>query len=427
MNQHPSSSPLRGELRVPGDKSISHRAVMLASLAEGTSRIRGFLPSADCLSTIAAFRAMGVGILTREDSVVVHGSGLFGLKRPLSSIDCGNSGTTMRLLSGILAGQRFASTLTGDRSLSSRPMRRVMEPLSLMGADIRSEDDNGCAPLLIAPSALSGISYQMPVASAQVKSCVLLAGLYADSMTIVREAAPSRDHTERMLAQFGAELGGDMSSVTLYPGQPLSACEIDVPADISSAAYFIAAALIVPGSELLLRDVGVNPTRDGLLDVIRMMGGEVELLDLRHISGEPRADLLVRHQALHGCTIGGALIPRLIDELPVIAVLAAFAEGETIIKDAQELRVKESDRISLVTSNLARMGADVKARDDGMVIRGGKTLTGAAIETADDHRIAMAFAVASLMADGSNQLSSRDCVRISYPSFFSDLEMLSGA
>ena len=416
--------PLRGTIRVPGDKSISHRSVMIGSLAKGTTHVSGFLAGADCLSTIECFRAMGIEIVRDGTDVTINGKGLHGLQAPSGTLDCGNSGTTMRLLSGILAGQKFPARLTGDASLQTRPMRRVIDPLSSMHAQITSESGNGCAPLLTTPAALHGIHYQSPVASAQVKSCVLLAGLYADSETSVTEPAVSRNHTELMLQGFNAKLQTEGTTVTVRPEPDLLSTDITVPGDISSAAYFIAAGLMVPGSEIQLTNVGINPTRDGMLEVVRMMGGTIPDENRRISGGETSADLVIRHQDLHGCTIGGPLIPRLIDELPVIAVLAAYAEGTTVIKDAQELKVKESNRIDLVVNMLRAMGADITPTDDGMIIHGGRPLHGGVIETSLDHRMAMSAAVAALIAEGETEIRNGDCVSISYPAFYEDLKKL---
>ena len=416
--------PLRGELAVPGDKSISHRSVMFGALSEGITEAENFLTGADCLSTISCFRQMGISVEQNGTSVIVHGKGLHGLTRPSSIIDAGNSGTTVRLLSGILAGQPFDSMITGDASIQKRPMKRVMTPLSQMGASITSVHENGCAPLQIKGSPLHGIHYLSPVASAQVKSCVLLAGLYADAPTSVTEPAISRNHSELMLRYFGADIQCEGTTSTVLPDPRLVGQKVNVPGDISSAAYFIAAALLVPGSEVLLKNVGINPTRDGMLRVVRAMGGDVTLVNENTDGAEPCADLLIRSSSLHATTIEGELIPTLIDELPVIAVLAAFAEGTTVIKDAAELKVKESDRIAVMTENLKRMGAGVEPTDDGMVIHGGRPLHGATINPYLDHRIAMSFAVAALAADGETKIQDADCVKISYPGFYTDLEGL---
>ena len=416
--------PLRGELAVPGDKSISHRSVMFGALSEGITEAENFLTGADCLSTISCFRQMGISVEQNGTSVIVHGKGLHGLTRPSGIIDAGNSGTTVRLLSGILAGQPFDSMITGDASIQKRPMKRVMTPLSQMGASITSVHENGCAPLQIKGSPLHGIHYLSPVASAQVKSCVLLAGLYADTPTSVTEPAISRNHSELMLRYFGADIQCEGTTSTVLPDPRLVGQKVNVPGDISSAAYFIAAALLVPGSEVLLKNVGINPTRDGMLRVVRAMGGDVTLINESTDGAEPCADLLIRSSSLHATTIEGELIPTLIDELPVIAVLAAFAEGTTVIKDAAELKVKESDRIAVMTENLKRMGADVEPTDDGMIIHGGRPLHGATINPYLDHRIAMSFAVAALAADGETKIQDADCVKISYPGFYTDLEGL---
>lgn len=420
------SQALRGELAVPGDKSISHRSVMFGALANGLTEADHFLTGADCLSTIACFRQMGIEIEQQEDTVRIHGKGLHGLTRPQAILDVGNSGTTTRLLSGILAGQTFDSVLTGDDSIRKRPMKRIMTPLTQMGADIRSADGTGCAPLEIHGSRLRGIHYLSPVASAQVKSCVLLAGLYADGPTSVTEPAISRNHSELMLRYFGADVRCSGATATIAPEPTLTGQKINVPGDISSAAYFLAAALLVPGSEILLRNVGINPTRDGILRVCQAMGAQIDLINVDSDGAEPCADLLVRASSLHGTTVEGAIIPTLIDELPVIAVLASFADGTTVIRDAAELKVKESDRIAVVTENLRRMGADVEPTDDGMVIHGGKPLHGAMIDPHLDHRIAMSFAVAALAADGETTIQDADCVRISYPEFYEDLARLQG-
>ncbi len=421
-----SSSPLRGSLNVPGDKSISHRSVMFGALAKGTTEISNFLKGADCLSTISCFRSMGVDIQETDQTILVRGKGLHGLRRPDHVLDCGNSGTTTRLISGILAGQDFDVTLTGDESIQKRPMKRIIEPLSLMGAHILSVRGNDCAPLSISGSHLHGISYSTPVASAQVKSAILLAGLYADGETRVTEPARSRNHTELMLASFGADVKTEGTTAVIRPAKELFGQSIQVPGDISSAAFFMAAALLVPGSEVLLKNVGINPTRDGVLRVFRQMGGEIETVSQTSRAGEPAADLLVRSSRLHGTEIGGDIIPTLIDELPVIAAAACFADGVTVIRDAAELKVKESNRIQAMTENLTAMGADVTETEDGMIIRGGKPLHGAVIDSRNDHRIAMTFAVAALASQGEVSIPQWDCVNISYPAFLDDLRSLMG-
>ena len=396
---------LRGELTVPGDKSISHRAVMFGSLAQGTTRITHFLEGADCLSTISCFRKMGVDIERNASEILVHGKGLHGLSAPSEILDVGNSGTTTRLISGILAGQSFTSELNGDASIQSRPMKRIMTPLQSMGADIVSIKGNGCAPLRITGKPLQAVHYQSPVASAQVKSCVLLAGMYADGITRVTEPVLSRNHTEIMLNYLGAKVTSQGTTASIEPEPVLKAREIQVP------------------GEILLRNVGINPTRDGILKVCRAMGADITLLNVNE-EGEPVADLLIRSSQLHGTTVEGSIIPTLIDEIPMIAVMAAFAEGTTVIRDAAELKVKESDRIAVVTEGLRRMGADIQPTEDGMIIHGGKPLQGAKINSYLDHRIAMSFAVAGTICDGTMDIVNGDCVNISYPGFYKDLYSL---
>lgn len=424
----PAFKPLRGTLTVSGDKSISHRAVMLGSLATGTTEIEGFLPGEDCLSTIRCFRSMGVQIEQNGSSVKVFGRGLRELTAPAGILDCGNSGTTTRLLSGVLAAQHFNSVLSGDASIQRRPMKRIMIPLRAMGADITSVSGNDCAPLSVHGKQLYGIHFNSPIASAQVKSAVLLAGLYASGQTTVTEPALSRDHTERMLRSFGAKvLTGnfeDRPSVTVTETQNLYGTEISVPGDISSAAFFLVGASIVPGSEVVLRNVGINPTRDGVISALRAMGAKIEVLEVRNEDSEPAADLLVRYAPLHGTEIGGALIPRLIDELPVLAAAAAVAEGRTVIRDAAELKVKESNRIRTMAEGLSRLGATVEETEDGLIIDGGAALHGGAVESYSDHRIAMSFAILSLVTDGDVRISDPDCVNISAPTFYEDLKSL---
>lgn len=415
---------LKGEVTIPGDKSVSHRSVMFGSIAKGTTEIHNFLQGADCLSTIACFQKMGIEITRSGDQVLVHGKGLHGLKKPDAILDCGNSGTTTRLISGILAAQDFSVTLTGDASIQKRPMKRIMDPLAQMGANIRSINNNGCAPLAITGTALHGIHYQSPVASAQVKSAILLAGLYADGETRVTEPHVSRNHTELMLTCFGADVRTEHTTAIIQPPAELYGNQILVPGDISSAAFFIAAGLMIPGSELLIRNVGINPTRDGILHVCRDMGADITLMNPKRGDGEPVADILAKTSSLHGAVIGGAIIPTLIDELPMIAAMACFAEGDTIIKDAAELKVKESNRIEVMVRNLAAMGADVEETEDGMIIHGGKPLHGAVIDSKLDHRIAMTFAVTGCCAEGETQILGAECVDISYPGFYEDLKRL---
>ena len=427
MTSH-ASSPLRGSLVISGDKSISHRAVMFGSLATGTTEITGFLAGEDCLSTIRCFRNMGVQIARTGSSVTILGKGMRELKCPQGVLDCGNSGTTTRLLSGVLAAQRFSSVLTGDASIQRRPMRRVILPLRAMGAEICSLSNNDCAPLSITGKQLYGIHFNSPIASAQVKSAVLLAGLYASGQTTVTEPTLSRDHTERMLRAFGAKVSTSTfegrPAVTVTETENLYGTEIAVPGDISSAAFFLVGASIVPGSEVVLRNVGINPTRDGVISALRAMGSDIEVLDVRNEGSEPAADLLVRYAPLHGTEIGGDLIPRLIDELPVLAIAAAVAEGRTVIRDAAELKVKESNRIDTIAEGLSRLGAAVQETEDGLIIDGGAPLHGGAVESYLDHRVAMSFAILSLVTDGEVKISHSECVNISAPNFYRDLESL---
>lgn len=422
---------LKGEVQIPGDKSISHRAVMLGSIARGTTEISHFLNGADCLSTIHCFQKMGIEIEQSKDLVLVHGRGLRGLKAPQGILDTGNSGTTTRLICGILSGQDFSSVLSGDDSLNSRPMKRIMDPLNQMGARITSIQDNNCAPLRIEPGTLHGIRYVSPVASAQVKSSVLLAGLYADSPVSVTEPVLSRNHTELMLGSFGADISSELhadgsATASVSPCAELYGQKIQVPGDISSAAYFIAAGLLVPGSRLLVKNVGINPTRAGFLEICRKMSADIGYLNRQSQGGEETADLLVTPKPLTGTVIEGAVIPSLIDEIPILAVMAAFAEGTTVIRDAAELKVKETNRIQTVTENLLAMGAEIIPTEDGMIIHGTGALKGTQIQSHLDHRIAMAFSVAALAAEGTTTILDSQCVDISYPGFFAQLMDLSG-
>ncbi len=410
---------LTGKIRVPGDKSISHRSIMLGSLCDGVTHVTGFLEGEDSLATLEAFRNMGVVIDGPDDGkVVIHGVGVQGLKAPNYDLDLGNSGTSMRLLSGLLAGQSFDSTLVGDSSLSSRPMRRVTEPLAQMGARIESTAA-GTAPLHIKGGVqLNGFHYPMPVASAQVKSSLLLAGLYADGETSVTEPAPTRDHTERMLNGFGYHVQRDGSRISLSGGGKLTACDIDVPADISSAAFFLVGASIAPESDLLLEHVGMNQTRDGVINILRLMGANIEVSNQRDVGGETVADLRVRSAQLKGIRIPEDQVPLAIDEFPAIFVAAACAEGETILTGAEELRVKESDRIQVMADGLVALGIDAKSTDDGICIQGGQ-ISGGEVDSHGDHRIAMSFAMAALRA--SDGISIHDCrnVDTSFPGFVS--------
>ena len=438
MEIHTASKGLRGEIQIPGDKSISHRSVMFGALAKGTTEITHFLQGADCLSTIGCFREMGIEIENTNEKIIVHGKGLHGLSAPSKILNVGNSGTTTRLISGILSGQAFASTLSGDASLNSRPMNRIMEPLQMMGADIQSKFINGCAPLLInahlpvgVKPTLTGIHYHSKVASAQVKSALLLAGIYADGVTTVTEPNLSRNHTELMLNEFGAQVTtkinpDDSAVISISPCEELYGHAIVVPGDISSAAYFIAAGLLVPNSELLIQNVGVNPTRAGILKVCEAMGANITYLNPHTGNGEPTSDLLIKTSSLHGTTIEGALISTLIDEIPMIAVMAAFAEGTTIIKDAAELKVKETDRIWTTTEGLKSLGVNVTPTEDGMIIHGGNPVHGGIVNSYLDHRIAMAFAIAGLAAEGTTTILDSQCVDVSYPDFFQTLEKIQG-
>lgn len=416
---------LQGEIAVPGDKSISHRAIMFGSLAKGTTEIYNFLQGADCLSTISCFEKMGIVVENTGDVVKVHGKGLHGLSKPSDILDVGNSGTTARLMSGILSAQNFSSIMTGDASIQKRPMKRVTAPLSQMGANIVSERGNDCCPLLIQGSSLTGISYQSPVASAQVKSAILLAGLYADGTTSVTEPYTSRNHTELMLEQFGVPVSVNGTTVSISKVEELQSQTITVPGDISSAAFFLVAGLITPNSCIRLTNVGINETRSGILDVCRAMGANITLENVKNDCGEPVADIIVKTSELKGTVLEGALIPRLIDEIPIIAVMACFANGTTIIKDAEELKVKESNRLDIMVNYLSQMGADIEGTEDGMIIRGGKPLHGITVDSNHDHRIAMSFAIASLVCDGTMDIQGSECVTISYPKFYEDLERLS--
>jgi 3-phosphoshikimate 1-carboxyvinyltransferase len=409
---------LRGDLRVPGDKSISHRSIMLGALAEGRTTVTGFLDGEDCLATLAAFQAMGVPIERPEpNTVIIDGVGLHGLRAADGPLDMGNSGTAMRLLCGVLAGQDFDSELSGDASLSRRPMRRVTEPLARMGARIDTTE-SGTPPLRIrGGQSLTGQRHALTVASAQVKSALLLAGLWSQGETCVTEPAPTRDHTERMLQGFGYEVRRDGPTVCLTGGGRLRACPVDVPADISSAAFFLVGATLAPGSDLTLRHVGVNPTRTGVIDILRLMGASIDVLDRREIGGEPVADLRVRWAPLHGIEIPRELVPLAIDEFPALFVAAACADGETLLTGAEELRVKESDRIQVMADGLLALGVDAEVRPDGIRIRGRESLGQGTVESHGDHRIAMSFAMAALRSEGP--LEIRDCANVatSFPGF----------
>ncbi|PLS16342.1 3-phosphoshikimate 1-carboxyvinyltransferase [Bacillus sp. M6-12] len=416
---------LQGYIDVPGDKSISHRAVMFGALAEGTTTISHFLPGEDCLSTISCFRQLGVPIERDGDSVTVTGKGFQGLTEPSELLDVGNSGTTIRLMLGILAGQPFHAVLAGDSSIAKRPMTRVVDPLRLMGADIDGRKNGERTPLSIRGGSLSSIDYRMPVASAQVKSAILLAGLQAEGVTIVREASKTRDHTERMIARFGGEITVNGNEVSVQGKQKLIAANIKVPGDISSAAFFMVAAAIIPDSEVTLINVGLNPTRTGILDVLLAMGADMTVVpDIVEENAEPTGTITVKSSRLKGVEIGGDLIPRLIDELPVISLLAAHAKGTTVIKDAHELKVKETNRIDTVASELAKLGANITATSDGMIIKGGAQLKGGTVSSHGDHRIGMMLAVAGLASDGEVFLENPEAIAVSYPQFFKHLSSL---
>ena len=424
----PAKRGLTGKIRVPGDKSVSHRSVMFSAIAKGKVHVRNFLEAADCLSTAACMRALGAGVERQADgSLLVTGVGLHGLKEPQGVLDAGNSGTTLRLLLGILAAQPFFSALSGDASLSRRPMGRVVEPLTRMGATIRGRGANRFLPLAVLPheGSLRAMDYESPVASAQVKSAVLLAGLYAERETCLTEPALSRDHTERMLSAFGARIEREGTKVTIEPADELFAPEeIVVPGDISSAAYWLVAASLIEGSDIILQDVGVNPTRTGILDVLSDMGANITIDNERESGGEALADIRVRTASLRGTSFGGEIIPRLIDEIPILAVAALFADGDTVISGATELRVKETDRLAAVTTELNRLASGaVEAKEDGMVIHGGRTLSPASCRTYDDHRMAMSLAVAGAAGEGVT-LDAPSCVNISYPSFYQTLDGL---
>ena len=407
---------MRGRFRVPGDKSISHRSIMLGALAEGLTEISGFLEGEDALATLTAFRAMGVNITNPVDGrVVIEGVGIHGLQAPEAPLDLGNSGTSMRLLSGLLAGQSFDVTLTGDTSLTKRPMDRVTQPLALMGADIDS--DNGKPPLTIhGQQSLKGIDYQMPMASAQVKSCVLLAGLYAAGKTSVTEPAPTRDHTERMLSGMGYDVERTGETISLYGGGSLKGTQIDIPADISSATFFMVAASIAPGSDVTLEHVGINPTRVGVINILRQMGADITLLNQRETGGEPVADIQIKHATLRGIEIPESQVPLAIDEFPAIFIAAACAEGTTVLTGAEELRVKESDRIQVMAEGLTALGIDARPTADGIVIEGGVIGSGE-VDSHGDHRIAMSFTIAALQAGGTVVVNDCENVATSFPGF----------
>ncbi|MBI4228129.1 MAG: 3-phosphoshikimate 1-carboxyvinyltransferase [Deltaproteobacteria bacterium] len=416
---------LRGELTPPGDKSISHRAIILGSIAEGLTTVTGFLAADDTISTANSMMMLGVPIKIVKDTVKIKGKGLYGLREPENTIDAGNSGTTARLISGILSAQNFFSTITGDQYLRTRPMERVVKPLSLMGARIWGRDNGKKLPLAILGTRLKAINYTLPEASAQVKSAILLAGLYAEGETEIVEPEPTRDHTERMLSYFGVNVENNGSRIKVRGPQRLGrGRELSIPADVSSASFFIVASLINPDSEILIKNVGLNPTRTGIVEILKKMGGDIKILDEREESGEHIGDILVRSSKLNAVEISGDIIPKTIDELPVIAVAACYAEGETVIKDAKELRVKETDRIKAMSKELGKFGAEIVEFDDGMIIRGRETLKGTRCSSWGDHRVAMALAVAAIRARGNTEIEDAECVSVSFPGFFNILKTL---
>ena len=422
---------LRGRVKVPGDKSISHRSLLLGAIAEGTTRVLNFLPAADCLATLACVRALGVEVeRLSQTELVVQGRGLRGLVEPKDILNCAGSGTTMRLLAGILAGQPFYSVLTGNEQLRRRPMGRIAEPLRQMGATVFGRDNGRLPPLSILGGNLHGIEYRLPVASAQVKSAILLAGLYADGPTVVHEPGPARDHTERMLAAMGADIQypvSNITGITLQGGTELSSLDILVPGDISSAAYFIAAACLVPGSEVAIEGIGVNPTRTGFLDALREMGADILVENQREVSGEPVADVVVQAGDLRGIEVGGDQVPRMIDEFPILAVVASQSQGTTVVSDAAELRVKETDRIANIAVELRKLGAQIEERPDGFVVEGPTPLVGAQVNSHGDHRLAMSLAIASLVAEGETTIEGAECIVDSFPGFEEILRAISSS
>ncbi len=418
-----SRTGLNGKIKIPGDKSISHRAVMFGSLAKGDTKITGFLKGDDCMSTISCFKKLGIDIEVNDDNVIVHGKGLNGLNAPKETLDVGNSGTTIRLISGILAAQGFDSTLNGDASIQKRPMNRVIKPLSQMGADIESTND-GYAPLTIHGKKLKSMEYTMPVASAQVKSSILLASLFAEGTTTIIEPVASRDHTEIMLNYFGANIKNENGVITSTPVKELYGKNLEVPGDISSAAFFMVAGLVVPNSHIIIENVGINPTRTGIIDALKAMGGYVEIINERKSGGELVGDIEVKTSSLNATTLEGSIIPRMIDEIPVFTVAALCAEGTTVVKDATELKVKESNRIATMSQELGKMGVVIEETDDGMIIKGNQKLKGAEVYSHLDHRVAMSCAIAGLIAEGETTIIDADCVGISFPNFYNLLNNL---
>ncbi|MEK6680425.1 MAG: 3-phosphoshikimate 1-carboxyvinyltransferase [Nitrospirota bacterium] len=418
---------LKGEIKAPGDKSISHRAVMIGGISEGKTRITGFLTAEDTINSARAMLNLGVNIEgIGTESIIVNGKGLLGLREPENVLDLGNSGTGIRLLTGLLAGQGFFSVLTGDSSLRKRPMGRVIKPLKMMGADISGRENDTKAPVAIKGTKLKGIDYNSPISSAQVKSSLLLAGLYAEGETKIAEPMKSRDHTERMLRYLGAEIKEKGLSVSIKGGQRLKGAELKIPGDISSAAFFMVAASVVEGSDVIIRDTGINSTRTGIIDVLKMMGADIEILNKMDFGLEPVADIRIRYAPLKGAVISGGLVPRAIDEFPILCVAGALADGETVIRDAKELRVKESDRIAAMADGLRRMGVDIEEFDDGLRIAGRERLSGAVCKSYCDHRVAMAIIIAGLRADGETIIEDTEWINTSFPDFMEKLNSLKG-
>ncbi|WP_147533782.1 3-phosphoshikimate 1-carboxyvinyltransferase [Bacillus marasmi] len=415
---------LSGEIQIPGDKSISHRAVMFGSIAKGKTTVTNFLLGDDCLSTISCFRKLGVSIEQEVDKVTIYGNGLEGLIEPSEVLDVGNSGTTIRLLMGILSGRPFHNVLIGDHSIGKRPMTRVVKPLTLMGAKIDGKKAGEYTPISIRGGELTGIEYTLPVASAQVKSSILFAGMQATGTTVIHEPAKSRDHTERMIRQFGGKVENDGLTVSINGGQELTASHVNVPGDISSAAFFMVAGAIVQNSEILLKNVGLNPTRTGIVDVMKQMGADLTIQMNENEQFEPTGDLTIKTSDLVGTTIEGEMIPRLIDEIPILALLATQAKGTTVIKDAHELKVKETNRIDTVVAELTKLGASIEATEDGMIIYGGTPLGSGQVSSHGDHRIGMMLAVAALISNGEVTLEDAEAISVSYPQFFDDLNKL---
>lgn len=407
----------RGEIKVNGDKSITHRGLIIGSIAEGRTLLRGYSKGIDCMSTLKILKDFGIEIFESESTILIQGRGLGGLAEPENVLDCENSGTTMRLLAGLLSGQDFFSVLTGDNSLRKRPMDRIINPLLKMGAEIHARDENIFAPLSIKGGNLTAIDYKLPVASAQVKSSILLAGLYADGKTTIEEPYPTRDHTERILKFFGSKIEKSGNLITLKEKDILISHELFIPGDISSASYFIVLASITQNGELFLKDVGINPTRTGILDILEMMGADISILNRRDVSNEPIADILVKNSKLNAIDISGEIIPRIIDELPIIALAATQAKGITKVKNAAELRVKETDRIKAIVENLKKMGAQIEEQKDGFIVEGPKRLNGTLCNSYGDHRIAMSLAIAGLIANGATTIENAECIKISFPEF----------